>query len=91
MAYMVRRISHNAPEVAKAVGQAMRAHRKARKLTQEAVAHQAEVDRTYLQQIEKGMFQPTIAVFIDVAQALGVKPDALLTEILKELARARAT
>jgi transcriptional regulator with XRE-family HTH domain len=83
---MVKRTKHNAPAVAKAIGRTIHAHRKARNLTQEDVADAADVDRGYLQKIEKGTFQPTVAVFIDLAKALDRSPDALLAQILDDIA-----
>lgn len=45
-----------------------------RKLTQEQLAHDAEIDLTYLGGIERGRRNPTITVLGRLAAALDVNP-----------------
>lgn len=57
--------------------------RRARKLaglSQEALALEAGVDRTYVSQVERGKRNVTISVLARLARALRTKPDQLLLE-----------
>jgi transcriptional regulator with XRE-family HTH domain len=45
-----------------------------RKLTQEQLAHDAEIDLTYLGGIERGRRNPSVAVMGRLAESLGVSP-----------------
>ena len=52
--------------------------RKAGGLTQEALAHEVEIDVSYLGQIERGERNPTLSLVQRLADALGVGPLILL-------------
>jgi transcriptional regulator with XRE-family HTH domain len=56
----------------RALGQAIRASRKACGLTQEAFALKAEIDRSYYGAIERGEFNVTIDTLMKVASGLGM-------------------
>ena len=49
-------------------------------LSQEAMALEAEIDRTYASQIERGVSNPSLRVICAVAKTLGVEPVDLLSE-----------
>ena len=51
-----------------------------RELTQEQLAHDAEIDVTYLRGIEAGRRNPSIAVVGRVAAVLDCHPTALLDD-----------
>jgi transcriptional regulator with XRE-family HTH domain len=55
--------------------------RKRRKLTQGEVASRVGITATYLSQIEKGQRNPTLAVIVGLARALGVKPSTLVSRL----------
>jgi transcriptional regulator with XRE-family HTH domain len=55
-----------------AFGHHLRRLRKARKLTQEALADYAEISRPTVQRIEKGQAAPTLEVLLSLAQVLQV-------------------
>ena len=61
----------------KVVGDNVRQLRIERKLTQEQLAHDSEIDVTYLRGIEAGRRNPSVAVLGRLASALSVNPDAL--------------
>ena len=61
----------------KIVGQNVRRLRVERKLTQEQLAHDAEIDLTYLGGIERGRRNPSVAVVGRIADVLAVHPKAL--------------
>lgn len=52
--------------------------REAAGLSQEELAHLAEVDRTYVSQVERGKRNLTISVLARLAKALDTTPDKLL-------------
>ena len=61
----------------KIVGANVRRLRVERKLTQEQLAHDAEIDVTYLRGIEAGRRNPSVAVIGRLARCLAVKPQHL--------------
>lgn len=60
------------------VAKNIRAARKAAGLSQEELAHEAELDRTYISQVERKQRNLTISVLARIAKALGVTADSLL-------------
>jgi len=61
----------------KIVGSNVRRLRIERKLTQEQLAHDAEIDLTYLGGIERGRRNPSVSVLGRLAASLGVHPSDL--------------
>ena len=49
-------------------------------LSQEAMALEAGIDRTYASQIERGVSNPSLRVICAVAEILGVEPVDLLSQ-----------
>lgn len=49
-------------------------------LSQEAMALEAGIDRTYASQIERGVSNPSLRVICAVAEILGVEPVDLLSD-----------
>jgi transcriptional regulator with XRE-family HTH domain len=64
-----------------AVAHNVRARRKAVGLSQEELAHEAGVDRTYVSQVERRQRNLTISVLARLAVALNVAPAELLKPI----------
>jgi transcriptional regulator with XRE-family HTH domain len=56
----------------------LRRLRHARKLSQDDLAYEAEVSRSYLSQLEKGAFYASLKIVGRLAHALGVEPSELL-------------
>jgi len=56
----------------------VRAARKLVGLSQEELAFEARVDRTYISQVERKQRNLTVSVLARIARALGVTPDKLL-------------
>ncbi len=59
------------------IGANVRRLRLAKGLTQEALAHECDIDMRYLGGIERGQENPTVAVIGAIAAALGVNPTVL--------------
>ena len=72
------------PEVI-AVGVVIRRLRKERGLSQEDVAFESGVDRSFLSHIERGLQQPSISILFRIAEALGTPASAILAEAEKEI------
>lgn len=47
-------------------------------ISQEELAHQAGIDRTYASQIERGIGNPSLKVICNLANALNIEPSALI-------------
>lgn len=60
------------PAARKALGRVLRKFREARKLSQEELAHRADIDRTYVGSIERGQRNPTFENLWFLLRALGV-------------------
>jgi transcriptional regulator with XRE-family HTH domain len=60
------------------VGLNVRNLREGRGLSQEDLAFEANLHRTYISGVERGVRNPTVSVLGKIAAALGVTPDQLL-------------
>ena len=60
------------------VGANVRRLRLAAGLTQEELAHRADIDRTYVSDIERGIRNPSLLVLRDMAAVVGRHPAVLL-------------
>jgi transcriptional regulator with XRE-family HTH domain len=56
----------------------LRRLRHQKKLSQEALAHEARIDRTYVSALERGLYSASLDTIADVANALDVEPYELL-------------
>ena len=56
----------------KRLAERVRGYRRLRKLSQEDLADLAEIDRTYVSQIERAVGNPSLGVMVKVATALKV-------------------
>jgi transcriptional regulator with XRE-family HTH domain len=66
-------------EMAEAVGLAVRRVRKQRGSSQEELAWQADLDRTYISGVERGLRNPSLASLVKIAEALEVRLSRLVT------------
>jgi transcriptional regulator with XRE-family HTH domain len=73
----MKRAKENAA-IIQLVARNVHARRKAAGLSQEELAYEAEVDRTYVSQVERAQRNLTISVLARIARALKTTPDALL-------------
>jgi len=63
-----------------AFGAAVRARRERLGISQEAFAHEVELERSYVSGIERGVRNPTLRVISRLAKGLRTKPSRLLAE-----------
>lgn len=62
----------------RAFGAAVRAQREQNGLSQEGLGFEAELDRTYISGIERGVRNPTLTSVLKIAKALGVPSSRLV-------------
>jgi len=67
------------------LGEELRRAREAAGLSQEQLAFRANLDRSYVSQLENGHKSPTVNVLFRICDALGVRP----SEIFARVERAR--
>ena len=60
------------------LGNNVRRLRKSRGWSQEDLAEKADLHRTYISGIERGVRNPTLTILFKLAQALGVAPSVLV-------------
>ena len=65
-------------------GRILRDARTEKRLTQEELAFRANMNVTYLSDIERGRSAPSLAMLVDLAVALEVHPADLLREVTVE-------
>lgn len=64
-----------------AFGRNVRRFREARKMTQEVLAEKAELDRTFISDVERGGRNLSIQSIVRIANALGVSASELCLDI----------
>ena len=69
------------------VGQVIQRFREERKQSQELVSGFAGIGRTHLSAIERGSRKPTLETLFRIADAMDVKPSAIIAEIEREMER----
>ncbi|WP_395623532.1 helix-turn-helix domain-containing protein [Sphingomonas daechungensis] len=62
------------------LGRNVRLQREARGLSQEALAFEAGMKRSYLSELERGLRNPSVHALGRLASALGIEPATLLRE-----------
>jgi len=75
-------VSHIVPfsnmEIVKKVGTRIQKSRNAAGLSQEELALESDLDRTYISHLERGTRNPSVLVIFKIAKALKTTPSALL-------------
>lgn len=67
------------------LGEAIRRSRKAAGLSQEELAFEAQIDRTYVSQLENGHKSPTVDVLFRVCPILGMAASELIAQVERSL------
>jgi transcriptional regulator with XRE-family HTH domain len=62
-------------------GQVIRKHRKRMGLSQEQLALETDLDRTFISLIERGLRQPTLKTLFRIASVLQTPPSELIREV----------
>lgn len=66
-------------------GQVLRTLRKKQKMSQEKLAFQSNLDRTYISMLERGVHQPTLNSLLALAGALNMKASDLVKLVESEM------
>jgi transcriptional regulator with XRE-family HTH domain len=69
---------HPAMDVVQLLGANVRRHRQLKGMTQEQLALEAGMERSYVSDLERGTRNPTVRALGRLAEALGVEPKELL-------------
>lgn len=67
------------------VGNVIKRCREEKNLSQELVSGFADIGRTHLSAIERGIRKPTLETFYRISEAMNIKPSALLEKIEIEM------
>ena len=68
------------------IGSIIQKHREKKGLSQEVVSGLADIGRTHLSAIERGVRKPTLDTFFKLAEAMNIEPNKLMKLIEDELA-----
>lgn len=68
-----------------AFGEVIRELRKLKRLSQEDVAYESGLDRSFISLLETGRQQPSLVTIFQLAKALEVSPAQLLTSVEEKL------
>jgi transcriptional regulator with XRE-family HTH domain len=71
-------------EIRETFARNLRTLRQAKRLSQEELAHRADIDRTYISSLERCIYSPSIEVLDRLATVLGVEPADLLKRYSQE-------
>jgi transcriptional regulator with XRE-family HTH domain len=63
------------------LGEALRRARKAAGISQEDLAFEAKIDRTYVSQLENGHKSPTVDVLFRICPVLGLAASELIAQV----------
>ena len=76
--------------VEQAFGREIKKARESLQKSQQTLAFDAEVHRTYISLIERGQKSPTLAVIGKLAKALNVRPSELLRRVEAQLEQSKS-
>jgi transcriptional regulator with XRE-family HTH domain len=69
------------PGLERAFGDVLRKRRLAAKLTQEELAFEVDLDRTFLSLMERGQRRPSLTTIFILARHFGIAPSTLVREV----------
>lgn len=75
--------------IAKAFGKSARDRRLEAGLSQEALALETGIERSYISRLERGLSQPTLLALLKLAKGLGCESGELLAPVEKAFKRRR--
>lgn len=65
-----------------AFGLILKKFRTTKKISQEKLAFESNLDRTYISLLERGLRQPTLITIIQLSNALNTSPDELVRQVV---------
>lgn len=82
--------SHQDPELLRAFATELRARRGAAGLSQEALAFQCGVNRTFVAKLELAQTSPSLSTLFRIAEGLEAEPGELIDAVARRLRKERA-
>ena len=79
--FLVNKLRGDDVEISKAFGVVLRKHRKAANLSQEQLALQCELDRTYIGMLERAERQPSLTTIFTICNVLNIQPNIIVKEV----------
>lgn len=70
-------------DIVEAFGSVLRKYRKAANLSQEQLALECNLDRTYIGLLERAQRQPTISTLFVISKALNISPHIIIEDVEK--------
>jgi transcriptional regulator with XRE-family HTH domain len=78
-------------DIRKTFGLVLRRVRKEKKLSQEKLALESDTNRTYISDLENGVYQPSISTIFALAKILDYRPGELINMVEDELKKEEAS
>jgi transcriptional regulator with XRE-family HTH domain len=75
------------PRLQKTFGQVLKELRNENGLSQQQLAFDSELDRTYISLLERGLRLPTLGTIFKLAEVLKLSPSDMVTRVEKSLKR----
>lgn len=69
--------------LSEAFGKILRNYRTQAGISQEKLAEFADLDRTYISLLERGLRQPSLNIVFSLSKALNIKPHQMVEEVEK--------
>ena len=74
--------------IAEAFGRVLREAREEAGLSQEKLAFESSIDRTFVSMLERGIRQPSLTTIFQLSEALEISPEEVVAPTSKKLDRA---
>ncbi len=68
-----------------AFGKTLKKLRNKKKISQQTLAFESSLDRTFISLMERGLRQPSLTTILCLSNALGVSPVGIMKSVLNEL------
>ena len=68
-----------------AFGEVLKELRTERNISQENLAFESDLDRTFISLLERGLRQPSLMTILDVSKALKIHPNELFSRVTSKL------
>jgi transcriptional regulator with XRE-family HTH domain len=62
-------------------GEVIRSYRKEKRISQERLALDSDLQRSFISRLERGLTQPTLVTIFELAQALNVEPVQIIADV----------
>lgn len=77
-------------QLAKIFGLVLREHRSRMKISQESLALECGLDRTFISALERGLRQPSLKSLFKIAKVLKIPPSQIVAEVEKQAEKPRS-